>query len=237
MCVFCGMSRRGFARLAGAASLSLLHPWPTKATTSGQQEKVTTILEIRLPDSDVALAAQTMMQAASPPFLFNHCLRTFFLGMINARKKNLKVDEEAGFVGSILHDVALNSSHAGDPTNSFEENSSKVAEMLATKHQFSHHRAEMVVKAILYHAGKATGMGDDIEFVMVGAYQDVFGPTAEQVSDSELAAIERAAPRLGFKPNFISLLGDHVRRSKKPTWTADFVANPPSAFLANRWPE
>ena len=106
------------------------------------------------------------MHAAAPPFLFNHCLRTFLLGWIDARKHSVKIDDEVVFVAPILHDVALVSEHAEDLKKSFDEKRAEFAESLVKKHGFSTDRAMMV---ILFHAGQAGGMGPDIEFVMVGA--------------------------------------------------------------------
>jgi hypothetical protein len=194
-------------------------------------------LGIRIPDSDVPVAAMALAQSAMPPVLLNHCLRTFLLGIIDARKRTLKIDDEADFVSSILHDIALLAKYSGDMMKSFEENGAEFARTFSLNRGFSADRAEKVAKAILLHAGQADGMGPDIEFVMVGAAQDVFGPSQEQLSDDQVAAMERAVPRLGFKAEFLSLLKDHLKRTKKPTWTAGFVSDPPQNFLKNRWSE
>lgn len=195
------------------------------------------IVGIRIPDSDVSVAAMSLAQSAASPVLFNHSLRTFVLGMIDARTRALKVDEEACFVSSILHDLALLPQHSGNLMKSFEENGAEIARTFSLKHGFSADRAEIVAKAILLHAGQARGMGADIEFVMVGAGLDVFGPSPEQLSDDQISAVERDVPRLIFKTKFLSLLNDHVSRTNKPTWTTAFVKEPPPQFLMNRWSE
>jgi hypothetical protein len=195
------------------------------------------IVGIRVPDSDVPVAAMALAQAAMPPILFNHCLRTFVLGMIDAQRRARKVDEEACLVGSILHDLALLAAYPGDVTQSFEENGAAFARNFSLKRGFSGDRADKIAKSIEFHAGGAGGMGADIEFVMAGAAQDVFGPGPEQLSDDQLAALERAVPRLGFKAEFLALLQDHVNRTKKPTWTAQFVLDPDPRFSKNRWSE
>jgi hypothetical protein len=41
-------------------------------------------------------------------------------------------------------------------------------------------------------------MRPDIEFLMVGTAQDVFGPTVQHLSDRELTVMVRAALRLGL---------------------------------------
>jgi HD domain len=195
------------------------------------------ILSIRIPDSDVPVAAMALVQSAMPPVLLNHSLRTFLLGMIDARRRTLEVDEEACFVSSILHDLALLAKYSGDAMKSFEENGADLARTFSSNCGFSEDRAEKVAKTILLHAGQAGGMGADIEFVMVGAAQDVFGPSQEQLADDQVAAMEWAVPRLAFRAKFLSLLNDHVNRTKNPTWTAEFVSQPPPKFLMNRWSE
>jgi hypothetical protein len=195
------------------------------------------ILGVRIPDTDVAVAAMDLAQEAMrpSPALFNHCRRSFVLGMIDARKRALKVDEEACYVAAMLHDIALMPEHAGDLTKTFEANGAELAETFVLARGFSADRADKVAKAILLHAGKAGGKGPDIEFVMQGAGQDVLGPEPDQLKDEQLTALEYAIPRLRFKEEFLALMKDHVRRTKNPCWTADFVRW--QRFLLNRWSE
>jgi hypothetical protein len=47
--------------------------------------------------------------------------------------------------------------------------------------------------------------------------QDVFGPTQEELPDDSLQRLELEVPRLGFRLQFLALLGNHVARSQKPT--------------------
>jgi len=241
MCTLCNpdIFRRGFLRrLAAMAGVSAIGGTIVAALARDRQEWLPPeILGIRVPDSDVSVAAVALMRAAAPPVLFNHCLRTFLLGAIDARRRAQRVDEEAVFVASILHDLALVEKYAGDLTKSFEQNGAEYAERFVRDKGFSDDRAEKVAKSILLHVGQASGQGADIEFVMIGAGQDVFGPNLQQLPDDQLVAMEREVPRLQFRSGFVALMKDHVGRSKQPTWTADFARNPPSRFLNSRWSE
>jgi len=240
LCTICcsGLSRRRLllcltaTMVGGAGRHSSVHAAPEDEIRLPPE-----ILGIHIPDTDVSLAATALVQRASPAFLFNHCLRTFLLGMIDANKRGLKVDEEGVFVASIMHDLALVPDYAGDLTRTFEENGADLATSFVVARGFSMTRAERVAKSILLHAGKALGMGPDIEFVMVGAAQDLFGPTVEQLSEADLTAMERGVPRIRFRTGFLAVLQDHVKRSKQPTWTGQFAASPPPPFLNNRWSE
>jgi hypothetical protein len=241
MCALClQLNRRPNLLLRFAETLRSMAARRSQARPAVPQPLLATpgeILGVRIPDTDVAVAATALAQSAmSPsPALFNHCRRTFVLGMLDARKRALQVDEEACYVASILHDIALMPEHAGDLTKTFEDNGAQLAQTFVLARGFSADRADKVAKAILLHAGGAGGTGPDIEFVMQGAGQDVLGPEPEQLTDEQLAAIERAIPRLHFKEEFLALMKDHVERTKNPDWTADFVRW--QRFLLNRWSE
>jgi hypothetical protein len=243
MCALClQLNRRsglllGFAqtlrsRAARRSQTRSVAPPPLLATSAE-------ILGVRIPDTDVAVAATDLAQSAMAPSpsLFNHCRRTFVLGMLNARKIGLKVDEEAGYVASILHDIALVPGHAGDLTKTFERNGAELAQAFVLRHGFSADRADKVFQAILLHASQAAGHGPDVEFVMQGAGEDLFG---EHLNPAEIAAVEGAIPRLRFKEKFLALMQDHVRRTKQPGWTKTFVSGEDGLlekFLQSPWSE
>jgi hypothetical protein len=93
-------------RLASIAGLYAIGP-PVLDAAAADARLPREMAGVRIPDSDVSVAASVLMRAAAPPVLFNHCLRTYLLGMIDAGKRSLKIDDEAVFVASILHDLAL----------------------------------------------------------------------------------------------------------------------------------
>lgn len=198
-------------------------------------EKAADILGVSLPDTEAAKAALTVMQAARSPVLLNHSLRTFVLGMTDARRRNLAIDAEAAFIASMLHDIALLPQHAGNPDKTFEENGALLAEELARRHDFSDSRAGNISASILLHAGQAPDKEPDIAFVMIGARQDVFGPSQGELSDADLGRLESQVPRLDFRLWFSAILRDHVMRSRNPGWTSDFVEETPIRFWENRW--
>ncbi|WP_299409989.1 hypothetical protein [uncultured Roseobacter sp.] len=189
-----------------------------------------TIAGVRLPDTELAKDAVLIMLRSVPQTLFNYCLRTFVLGMIDARRRGLHVDVDVVFQASILHDLCLSPVYPGNPEKTFEENSGEFAAAFARASGISDRRAERIYQAILLHAGKAAGRSPDIEFVMHGARQDVVGPKPEELSDAQIQEIESALPRLEFKSEFLSILSDHVSRTNNPDWTTDFLAQTPPHF-------
>lgn len=200
-------------------------------------EKPAKVLGISVPDTDASNAAFSMILAARSPLLVNHSLRTFALGMTDARRHDFDIDQEAAFIASMLHDIALLPREGEDLDKTFEETSADLARVLAKAHRFSDARSENIAQAILLHAGQAPPDKPDIAFVMVGARQDVFGPNREELSDMDLKELERQVPRLHFRRSFLAVMRDYVSRTRNPGWTSDFVENPPRRFLENRWSE
>ena len=229
------LSRRKLL-LSAVGSVAAFSTMGTKALCS-EYVLPKRIVGVRIPDTELARDAAHLMFTAAPRTLYNHSLRTFVLGMISAKRRNLKIDEEVAFHASILHDLGLTQPYHGDSNKSFEENSALLAVAFARAAGMGERRAENVHKAIILHAGRAFGEPADVEFVMEGARQDVTGPTVAELSDSEMLKLEEEIPRLNFKTQFLRILESHLVRTEVPTWTEGFARNPPPNFITNRWSE
>jgi hypothetical protein len=67
----------------------------------------TEVAGVRLPRSDLALAAATFSRQNCPDFLFNHCMRTFTFGVLLLQRRRLSFDADTAFVAAALHDLGL----------------------------------------------------------------------------------------------------------------------------------
>lgn len=52
---------------------------------------------VTLPDTEVAQLAFLTAQRVSPPYLTNHCVRTYHFGSLLANTKRLRIDSEMFF--------------------------------------------------------------------------------------------------------------------------------------------
>ncbi len=243
MCLYCmGVSiessdregsgrRRGESAGAGSAASSAAD-WSLAPDACSR-----IMIGICVPDTEMAYCASKIMQRSGTPSLYNHCVRTYLLGMFDAGRRQLDVDEEVVFISSMLHGLALTETRHGDPQKTFEENSADFARRFVMEGGFSAERAEKVARGILHHADSHPDPDPDVALVMIGARQDVYGPAADELSKGLLQAIENEVPRLDFKRSFVDTLKKHVARSEMPTWTASFSQTPPAAFYDNRWSE
>jgi hypothetical protein len=129
---------------------------------------------VRIPDTKLANAALDLLEATSPHFLFNHCLRTYVFGSLAVRAAGREVvDEEIAFCGALLHDLGLVPIYTG--SNRFEVDGADAARRFCLEHHLSPQRADRVWEAIALHtsAGIASRMAAEIAVVHFGAGLEV----------------------------------------------------------------
>ena len=101
-----------------------------------------------VPDTPLAKAAVDLLEATSPQFICNHCVRTYVFGNLAVRSIGRSIiDEEIAFCGALLHDLGLVPAHAGE--NRFEVDGADAAREFCLKHQVASERADRVWEAIL----------------------------------------------------------------------------------------
>ncbi len=178
-----------------------------------------------LPDTAVTRAAVDLASAAMPPFLFNHCMRTYVFGAIYARQDKIAFDHEMMFCAAALHDLGLVERYAskGQP---FEMDSADAAKQLLERHGVTGPRAELVWNAVAMHASALLShQAPAAQLVGSGAGADVGGYRIATLPPQRLAEVLQAFPRLGFKTQFEGLLLDYCKRkplAQLGTWTDDF---------------
>src|SRR6516164_506 len=111
------MNRREF--IAGAASFAIgaklqqddSTTLGTKAEQKSSPEQLETqsfpsaVAGVRLVDSTIARTATQLSREVSPPYLFNHAVRTFLFGSLIAQRLRQKFDKEVLYLACILHDL------------------------------------------------------------------------------------------------------------------------------------
>jgi hypothetical protein len=173
------------------------------------------IAGVPVPDSAVAVRAAELAASACPPFLFNHCVRTYAFAGLALQKAQKKYDHELAFVASVLHDLGLVERFM-TPEGRFELDGADAAKSFLIEVGLAADRAEIVWDAIALHT--AMGIVDrkapEVAAVSLGARIDVAGGGLEQLRPAEIEEIIEAFPRLEFKVQFVELLVAMCR--KKP---------------------
>jgi hypothetical protein len=130
---------------------------------------------VRIVDSKIAKDAVELSRSGSPPYLFNHAMRTFLYGSLVGRGLGASFDEEMLFLACVLHDLGLTESYAGDLP--FEIQGAQAAKQFLDQRGYSKSSAEIVWDGIAMHAS-AIGQFKRPEIALVGegAGADVIGP-------------------------------------------------------------
>src|SRR5215469_5182864 len=187
---------------------------PIRSPVMATIARLESLAGVRIPDTPLAKAATDLLEATSPQFICNHCVRTYVFGSLAVRSiGRTNIDEEIAFCGALLHDLGLVPAYAGE--NRFEVEGADAAREFCLKHQVAPERAERVWEAIALHtsAGIASRMAAEIVLVHLGAALEFLGFGIDQVPPQILEEVLRSYPRLNFKSAFRDLLVEHCRRN------------------------
>jgi HD domain len=207
------MKRREF--VSGSASLAMGVTLGLSPSLNAEQASVgsfpSTVAGVRLVDSDIARKATELSRTVSPPYLFNHAVRTYLFGALVGKALSLKFDEEVLYLASILHDLGLTERFEGKLP--FEIQGAEASRQFLEEHGYAKEKASMVWDGIAMHASIIGHFKPpEIRLVGEGAGADAVAPDPSQVSKAQVAEVVKAFPRLQFKTAFLKTCADVVRQ-------------------------
>ncbi|MDQ3765686.1 MAG: HD domain-containing protein [Actinomycetota bacterium] len=106
------------------------------------------ILFASAPDSKITSEATDLARQAYPPFLFNHCVRTFWFADKLAAS-GLRFDREIVYIAAILHDLGVREPY--DRGRRFEVDGAQATRDFLEGHAYPEEKIEMVWDAIALH--------------------------------------------------------------------------------------
>lgn len=174
---------------------------------------MTPVAGVRVPDSDAARAAQRLSREASPRTLYAHAVRSFLYASLLAKRDRERVDEEALYVGCVLHDIGLTSAHE-HPSRPFEHVSADVAMDLAASFDWPEPRRSDLGRAIILHMAAEVGASESAEarFLESGVALDCTGRRLVDIDGPAQREILSRFPRGLFKREFSELMREEARR-------------------------
>jgi HD domain len=158
-----------------------------------------------VPASPVARAVADFAASAYPPFLANHCRRSFEVAVLIAAAGNLSVDLEVLYAGILLHDLGLTPQFHSSSAR-FEVSSADAARSFVRDHGMSPMRAEDVWDVVVLHGTGGIARFKSLEtFVAAdGIGRDVTGLGLDEFPTDVVAQI--MATRPGFAQPFIDAI-------------------------------
>lgn len=146
---------------------------------SGVRLPILGVDDVMPPDTPVTRAALSLCEAASPPWLVNHCLRGYLWARL-LHERARPFDDEATYVALLLHDLGLTERYRLSSTSTqqcFTAAGADVAYALATQNGWPDRRAALAAEAITLHLNVtiAERHGAEAWMVRAGSGADVAG--------------------------------------------------------------
>ena len=164
------------------------------------------------PDTAMCLAAMELAREHSPPFLFNHVMRTFAFGREAGALQRAQYDPEMLFLGSVLHDLGLVEKFIRQ--DRFEIDGADAAAEFLSRRGYSDAKVAVIWDAIALHTtpGVPQRKQPEVALLQLGAGIDIGAIPIELVTPESVEIILAEYPRLGFKAAMLEAMAAVVRR-------------------------
>jgi hypothetical protein len=196
---------------------------------------MTQLLEVAIPDSQLAREITELVRDTETPLLFHHSSRVYLFGALAGRRRGLRFDPELLYAGAMFHDMGLTSQHSSADER-FEVDGANAARDFLQRHGISERDVETVWTAIALHTtpGIPQHMHPVVALVTAGVEMDVLGLSYAEYSDTEREAVVHAHPRTGrFKEEIIQTFYEGIRHKPDTTFgnvKADVLADKEPGF-------
>jgi HD domain len=161
----------------------------------------TSLEQLRIPDSSIALAAERLCQSVSSPSLQGHCQRTYAWGALLALRFERSFDSELLYVASLLHDLGL-TAHAPPSAAApcFAVSGARAAENFLREQDYAAERTAAIGECITLHLNTYVPESESIEahLLAAGAALDVAGMRKRDLTRELRAAVLQRHPREGL---------------------------------------
>lgn len=185
-----------------------------KEKRSGRKIRLLEVEDILPPDSAITREAIALSQDLSKPFLFNHCVRSYFWARLLDEDPR-SFDDEAVFTALLLHDLGLTELGGGaaQPGRCFTQIGAQKAYELARRHGWTDHRAVLTANAITLHLNVliAGRHGKEARMVRAGSGADVAGLGLHVLQSDQVNAVVARIPRLSLKREMLATLTDEAQ--------------------------
>lgn len=154
---------------------------------------------IQVPATPVVDRAMEYARQKCEPYLFNHVVRSWLFAARIGQLRNVEYDEEVVAVGTLLHDITLNTSFSGP--RRFEVEGADLARTFAVDAGFDKRRAQLIWDSVALNSTPSIGLYKEAEVALctAGICLDVVGLQYGVVPSNEMKTIVGAFPRLGMK--------------------------------------
>lgn len=195
-------------RLAMAAQGVAARVATARRIRAGRKVRVLEVQDVLPPDSAITREATALCQDASPPFLFNHCLRAYFWARL-LDDERVPFDDEVLYTALMLHDMGLTEAHRSrNAGRCFTRAGAELATDLGAKHGWPGRRVTLTAQAITLHLNVVVAgrYGREAQLVRAGSGGDAAGLGLDVLHADQIEAVVTRYPRRHLKQKIIAPL-------------------------------
>ncbi|MET3648655.1 HD domain-containing protein [Phyllobacterium ifriqiyense] len=177
-----------------------------------------TIASVVVPDTELIRKALSYAKTIYEPYLYNHVLRSWLFAATLANMKDVQHDGEVLAVGTLLHDVTLNTSFRGP--RRFEVEGADIARSFAQDSGVDDRRAQLIWDSVALNSTPSIGLYKEPEVALctAGICLDVVGLEYTQIPTNRRKVITDAYPRLGMKEKMTRCFCHMVKAAPETTY-------------------
>ena len=175
----------------------------TAIAETAQPDGATRLLAgVSVPDTALISRAIDFARERSEPYLFNHVMRSWLFAELLAQRKQTAHDGEVLAVTVILHDLGL--AQGFDGPLRFEVEGANAARDFARNEGIDDRRAQLIWDGVALNSTVSIALYKEPEIALatMGIGLDWGGFGYDALTETEIAAIVEAFPRLEMKERF-----------------------------------
>ena len=172
---------------------------------------------IKVIDTPLVTRAMDYARTHSEPFLFNHAVRSWLCAVRLGDLQGIAHDAEVVAVGSLLHDLGLTDSFAGQKR--FEIEGADAARAFAREQGLDDRRVQLIWDSVALNSTPSIGLHKEPEVALCTAGIGVeFGFQYDRIPPDEMKGVLAAFPRLAMKRRFTDSVCRVVRTRPETTY-------------------
>lgn len=177
-----------------------------------------TIASVVVPDTELIRKTLSYAKTIYETYLYNHVLRSWLFAATLANMKDVQHDGEVLAVGTLLHDVTLNTSFRGP--RRFEVEGADIARSFAQDSGVDDRRAQLIWDSVALNSTPSIGLYKEPEVALctAGICLDVVGLEYTQIPTDRRKVITDAYPRLGMKEKMTRCFCHMVKAAPETTY-------------------
>ncbi|OBZ14234.1 phosphohydrolase [Bacillus sp. FJAT-27264] len=179
----------------------------------------TSIADIKIPDSKLALGAAELLRDHGDELLWNHSHRVFLFGALQGKNAGLKFDSELLYISALFHDLGLTKQYSS-PDKRFEVDGANAARSYLQQNGVPNESIRLVWDAIALHTtiGVAQYKEPEVALIYSGVGYDVMGENFEALTEEVRNQVTTAYPRNNFKNRILPAFLEGFKHKPETTF-------------------